>query len=99
MKLILDLKSLDKSVPYKKFKMDTISSILQLVRPNMFLVKVDIKDAYYSIPIEESYQKLLKFKFEGNFWPFLMVIPKDQGNLQNYWNIRWQYWESNGEFW
>ena len=71
MRLILNLKSLSKSVPYKKFKMDTISSILHLVRPNMFLAKLDIKDAYYSIPIEDSHQKLLKFKFEGKLYKFL----------------------------
>ena len=73
MKLILNLKSLNKSVPYKKFKMDTISSILHLVRPNMFLAKLDIQDAYYSIPIEESHQKLLKFKFEGKLYKFLAL--------------------------
>ena len=44
-RLILSLKSLNKSVPYKKFKIDTISSILHLVRPNMFVAKLDIKDA------------------------------------------------------
>ena len=54
-KLILTLKSLNKSVPYNKFKMDTISSILHLVRPNILLAKFNIK--------EESHHKLLKFKF------------------------------------
>ena len=70
MRLILNLKSLNKSVPYKKFKMDTISSILHLVRSNMFLAKLGIKEAYYSILIEESHQKLLKFKFEGKLYKF-----------------------------
>ena len=73
MRLILNLKSLNKSVPYKKFKMDTISFILHLVRPNMFLAKLDIKDAYYNIPIEESHQKLLKFKFEEKLCKFLAL--------------------------
>ena len=54
MKLILSLKSAIKSVPYKKFKMDTMSSILQ-VRPNIFLAKLDTKDPYRSISIEESH--------------------------------------------
>ena len=53
--------------------MDAISSILHLVRTNMFLAKLDIKDAYYSIPFEESHQKLLKFKFEGKF-KFLVLL-------------------------
>ena len=45
MRLIFNLKSLNKSVPYKKFKMNTISSILHLVRHNIFLTKLDKKDA------------------------------------------------------
>ena len=66
--------------------MNTVSSILHLVRPKIFLVKLDIKDAYYSIPIKESHQKLLKFKFEGKLYKFLalMVILEAQGNSQSY---------------
>ena len=73
MRLISNLGSLNKSVPYKKFKMDTMSSILCLVRPKVFLGKLDSNDAYYIILIEESHQKLLKFKFEGIFYKFLTV--------------------------
>ena len=40
----------------------------------MFLVKLDIKDAYYSIPIEEFHQRFLKFKCEGKLYKF-MVLP------------------------
>ena len=53
--------------------MDTMSSILCLVRPKMFLGKLDSNDAYYIILTEESHQKLLKFKFEGVFYKFLTV--------------------------
>ena len=53
--------------------MDTITSILHLVRPNIFLAKLEIKDAYHSIPIEESQQTLLKFKFEGKVCKFLTL--------------------------
>ena len=50
--------------------METISSILLMVRPNMYMAKLDIKDAYYSIPIEKSCQKMLKFTFEGALYQF-----------------------------
>ena len=36
----------------------------------MFMAKLDIKDAYYSIPINESHQKLLKFCFENKLYKF-----------------------------
>ena len=50
--------------------METISSILLMVRPNMYMAKLDIKDAYYSIPAEKSWQKMLRFTFEGALYQF-----------------------------
>ena len=40
----------------------------------MFLVKLDLKDAYYSFPIEEFHEKLLKFKFDKKRYKS-MVLP------------------------
>ena len=64
-RLILNLKKLNEKVEYKKFKMETIGTIIQLVKPGVFMSKVDIKDAYYSVPISEPNQKYLKFQFDG----------------------------------
>ena len=33
-----------------------------------------MKDAYYSTPIEESHQKLLKFKFEGELYTYWALL-------------------------
>ena len=57
---ILNLKRLNENMPYIHFKMETIKSILTLVTPNCFMTKVDIKDAYYSVPIQPEHQKYLK---------------------------------------
>ena len=46
--------------------METISTMVQLVKPGVFMSKLDIKDAYYSIQIFEPDQKSLKFQF-GRF--------------------------------
>ena len=50
--------------------METINSILKLVRPNCYMASVDIKDAYYSIPVSEHDQKYLKFMFDGQLYAF-----------------------------
>ena len=49
-RMILNLKRLNKYMPYVHFKMETIKSILTLVTPNCYMAKVDIKGAYYSVP-------------------------------------------------
>ena len=55
-RLILNIQKLNEKAEYKKFKMEPIGTIIQV-----FMSKLDIKDAYYSIPISKSDQKYLKF--------------------------------------
>ena len=72
--LILNLKKLNESVEYKKFKMETLATTIQLIRPNMYLAKLDIKDAYSSILIYEPHQKLWKFEYKSRLFKY-MVLP------------------------
>ena len=54
-RLILDLAQLnDEFIEYKKFKMETLKSILTLVTPGCWFYSIDFSDAYYSIPVHES---------------------------------------------
>ena len=67
---ILNLKRLNENMSYIHFKMETIKSILTLVTPNCYMAKVDIKDAYCSVPILPEHQKYLKFYFRGKLYQF-----------------------------
>ena len=69
-RLILNLKKLNSHMPKIHFKMDTIHSVLQLVHENCFMTKLDIKDAYYSIPMRESDKRFLKFMHGGTLYSF-----------------------------
>ena len=60
-RMILNLKNLNKHVQYNHFKMDTLQSVITLITPNCYMASVDLKDAYYSVPIAVSDQKYLKF--------------------------------------
>ena len=60
---ILNLSQLNKSVEYYKFKMETLDSIIKLMRPNCFMASLDLKDAYYSVPIATEDRVFLRF-----FW-------------------------------
>ena len=68
--MILNLKRLNENMPYIHFKIETIKSILTLVTLNCYIAKVDIKDAYYTIPILPEHQKYLKFYFKGKLYQF-----------------------------
>jgi len=45
-RMILNLKRMNKQTKKIHFKMDTITSIMRLIRPNCYFTKVDLKDAY-----------------------------------------------------
>ena len=50
-------KCLDQYTEYSPFKMHGLREILELVTPLCKMTSLDIKDAYYSIPVGESFQK------------------------------------------
>ena len=63
-RLIFNLKVLNRSVAYYQFKMDTLETAIRLMTPGCFMASIDLRDAYYSVPIASEHQKYLKF-----FWP------------------------------
>ena len=69
-RLILKLKPLNEFVAYYHFKIDTIHAALKLMRPGCFMASVDLKDAYYSIPISVEDRNFLKFEWQGNYFRF-----------------------------
>ena len=69
-RLILNLKSLNQSITYRHFKMDTLQSAINLMTPNCYMASLDWKDAYYSVPVASEFQKFLKFRWGGKLWQF-----------------------------
>lgn len=68
--MILNFKNLNKHVQYNHFKVDTLQSVLNSMRPNCFMASIDLKDAYYCVPIAPSHQKYLKFEWDGRLYQF-----------------------------
>lgn len=69
-RMILNLKPLNQHILYKKFKMDTLKTVLQLVQRDCFMASIDIADAYYTVPIHTAYQKYLKFQWQGMLYQY-----------------------------
>ena len=58
---VINLKPLNKFVVKRHFKVETINVARELINNNDYLASVDLSDAYFSIPIHESYRKFLRF--------------------------------------
>ena len=67
---ILNLKSLNQDCDTAHFKMESLKQALCLVRRGSFLASIDIKDAFYSVPIHEDHKKFLKFSWNGQLFQF-----------------------------
>ena len=67
---VIDLSHLNDFVQLTPFKMETVASMLLSVREGDFLASLDLKDAYFQIPIHGSSRKLLRFMSEGTVYQF-----------------------------
>lgn len=69
-RFILNLKQLNKSVRCPKFKMEDYRTAQRLVSPGCYFTKLDLKDAYFLIPIDTSHRKFLKFAWNSQLYNF-----------------------------
>ena len=67
---VIDISHLNDFVQLTPFKMETVASVLLSVREGDFLASLDLKDAYFQIPIRGSSRKLLRFMSEGTVYQF-----------------------------
>ena len=67
---VIDLSHLNDFVQLTPFKMETVALVLLSVREGNFLASLDLKDAYFQIPIHGSSRKLLRFMSEGTVYQF-----------------------------
>ena len=69
-RVILNLKPFNHFVVAEHFKMDTIVTCIELMSDKCFMASIDLRDAYYSIPMDESDQKYLKFIWRGQLYQY-----------------------------
>ena len=73
-RLVLDVSRLNLHIPPYKFTMTTISSVRQTLRPGWFLASVDLKDAYWHVPIAKAFRPFLAFSAGQRNYQF-RVLP------------------------
>ena len=67
--MILISKKFKNFVNYKHFKVESINNVINLINPNVFIGPIDLKDAFFSVPLHNDHQIYLKFIF-GNLFQF-----------------------------
>ena len=59
--MIVNSKKLNKCVEAPYFKTESIKNVLCMTEPGAWMASVDLKDAFFTIPIHSDYQKFFKF--------------------------------------
>ena len=62
---ILNLKWFNKKVRHYKFRMETFTQVRDWLQPGFFLVGMDLKDQFLSVPINAKFRKFLRFSWKG----------------------------------
>ncbi|KAM4747505.1 uncharacterized protein WCC33_005072 [Rhinophrynus dorsalis] len=67
---VINLRELNDCVLYRHFKMEGIHLLRDLLLPSDWLVKIDLQDAYLTVPMAPTSQVFLRFRWHGRIWQF-----------------------------
>ena len=70
MRPVINLKNLNEWVAPQHFKMEGMGTLRELLRVNDWMVKVDLKDAYFTVPMHPSHQSYLRFMVGQEHYQF-----------------------------
>ena len=63
-------KTLNTFLPHEHFKMESINMLKDLLRKGDYLAKIDLKDAYLTVPVWKGHQKFLQFLWRDSLLEF-----------------------------
>ena len=68
LRIIANLKNLNKFIKFVHFKLEGIEAALQLVQPGAYMVNIDLENSYYSLKVHPEDTKYLKFICFGQIY-------------------------------
>ena len=81
-RMILDLKKLNEYITTEHFKLEDGRIASKLISYKRFMASLDLKYAYYLVPIHKSSRKYLRFRFENKLYQFTCLLNFKAGFFQ-----------------
>ena len=70
---VINLKHLNQIIPYQHFKMEGLFRLREMLQKDDFICKLDMKDAFFSVPLHQSSRKYIRFLWSGSLYEFLCL--------------------------
>ena len=67
---VINLRALNRFPGKESFKMEGLQVVKSLIQQGDFMMKLDLKDAYYALPIHPSHRKYLTFIYQDRTYEF-----------------------------
>jgi hypothetical protein len=67
---VINLRPLNRFVRTESFRMEGLQIAKNLIQPGDFLMKLDLKDAYYTVPVHKEHRRYLCFSYQGTLYEF-----------------------------
>ena len=67
---VLNLRPLNQFLSHSHFKMEGMHVVRDLLQKNDWMTRIDLKDAYFSVPIHPQHRKFLRFRWQEKCFQF-----------------------------
>ena len=84
----------NKFVNYKHFKMVSINNVINLIKLNVYMTSIYLKDAFFSVPIQIIIKSILCLEICFNLHPCLMAMDFLWEYLLKYQKYLLDIWEA-----
>nr|CAH7742683.1 unnamed protein product [Callosobruchus chinensis] len=69
-RFILNLKNLNQYIATSHFKLEDHRVVARLIDRNCCMAKIDLQEAYFSVPVYKKHQKYLRFSFNSQIYEY-----------------------------
>ena len=70
---MINLKDLNRFITCKHLKMEGLHLLKENLEPGNYLYKLDLKDAYFCVPLNKQSRKYVLFEWRGSMYEFLCL--------------------------
>ena len=67
---VFNLRQLNQWIEYSHFKMEGMIAVTETIMQGDWMIKIDLRDAYFCVAIAPEHRKFLRFRWEGSLFQF-----------------------------